>query len=335
MKEKITCSVINDLLPLYVDNAASPDSRALVEEHLEECKFCRAEADKMKSTLVIENNSDRGKIKGMKKRIGTLRLAVATAAFILITAALMIGCIIMCVRYNAHYDGLAEVQMFITIAASIMAFLAALAGWILYFIYTVRVKSSEHENAVKKFKRTAVTVFSVMLVCYAVFAAGAKLMFFGNAANSDNINIRTEFQYSPDSYLGQEWVFHISTKDGKPVNTFSHIQYDENNEVMSLVYYVREIPIKGVFEANSYTAGYSYGSSDDSPPADDFDFRIAIVYKDKVAVYSMRDEGLFKKQEDVKFTLQHTETPDTPHSDAPQEDQTARTAGDITAVYDE
>ena len=36
----ITCEVIRDLLPLYVDDVLSPDSRALVEEHLETCEGC-------------------------------------------------------------------------------------------------------------------------------------------------------------------------------------------------------------------------------------------------------------------------------------------------------
>ena len=36
----ITCEVIRDLLPLYVDEVLSSDSRSLVEEHLETCEGC-------------------------------------------------------------------------------------------------------------------------------------------------------------------------------------------------------------------------------------------------------------------------------------------------------
>lgn len=39
---KITCNVIRDLIPAYVDDALSEDSRALVDEHLGECEECRA-----------------------------------------------------------------------------------------------------------------------------------------------------------------------------------------------------------------------------------------------------------------------------------------------------
>ena len=33
---KITCNIIEDLLPLYIDDMVSEDSRQLVEEHLKE-----------------------------------------------------------------------------------------------------------------------------------------------------------------------------------------------------------------------------------------------------------------------------------------------------------
>lgn len=38
---KVTCKVIQDLLPLYVDGVCSPDTAALVEEHLKDCKACQ------------------------------------------------------------------------------------------------------------------------------------------------------------------------------------------------------------------------------------------------------------------------------------------------------
>ena len=38
---KVSCDVIQDLLPLYTDQAASADTVALVEEHLASCPACR------------------------------------------------------------------------------------------------------------------------------------------------------------------------------------------------------------------------------------------------------------------------------------------------------
>lgn len=38
---KYTCEMIQDLLPLYLDDVASSSSRQAVEEHLKECEDCR------------------------------------------------------------------------------------------------------------------------------------------------------------------------------------------------------------------------------------------------------------------------------------------------------
>ena len=49
---KISCNVIEDLLPLYVDEAASEDSRQLVEEHLKGCPSCRKMLEEMKLVIL-------------------------------------------------------------------------------------------------------------------------------------------------------------------------------------------------------------------------------------------------------------------------------------------
>ena len=48
---KTPCNVIRDLLPLYHDGVCSPESRQLVEEHLEECADCRGELERMDTPL--------------------------------------------------------------------------------------------------------------------------------------------------------------------------------------------------------------------------------------------------------------------------------------------
>ena len=48
---KTPCNVIRDLLPLYHDGVCSPESRQLVEEHLEKCADCRGELERMDTPL--------------------------------------------------------------------------------------------------------------------------------------------------------------------------------------------------------------------------------------------------------------------------------------------
>ena len=48
---KINCNVIKDILPLYVDDLASEDTKALVESHLKKCDSCMEEYRKMANVL--------------------------------------------------------------------------------------------------------------------------------------------------------------------------------------------------------------------------------------------------------------------------------------------
>jgi predicted anti-sigma-YlaC factor YlaD len=50
---KISCNIIGDLLPLYVDGAVSEDTKKLVEEHLAECADCKKAAEEMGKELVL------------------------------------------------------------------------------------------------------------------------------------------------------------------------------------------------------------------------------------------------------------------------------------------
>lgn len=43
------CSIIEDILPLYVENMVSTDTRAFVEEHLASCDECRSKLGKLQS----------------------------------------------------------------------------------------------------------------------------------------------------------------------------------------------------------------------------------------------------------------------------------------------
>lgn len=48
---KKNCNIIKDLLPLYVDNVCSNDTRTLVESHLKECENCQKELKNIKSVI--------------------------------------------------------------------------------------------------------------------------------------------------------------------------------------------------------------------------------------------------------------------------------------------
>ena len=56
---KVPCSVIQDLLPLYHDNVCSPESSAMIEEHLKDCEACQEEFHKLEESPLAEMEKKR------------------------------------------------------------------------------------------------------------------------------------------------------------------------------------------------------------------------------------------------------------------------------------
>jgi hypothetical protein len=48
------CSIVRDILPLYIEDMVSDDTSSFVKEHLENCSECREKLEKLKSSEEIE-----------------------------------------------------------------------------------------------------------------------------------------------------------------------------------------------------------------------------------------------------------------------------------------
>ena len=99
---KISCNIIEDLLPLYVDDMVSEDSRQLVEEHLKECPSCRKMQEEMMKenylTAVKKDNdsaqankTEAEPLKKIRRKIRKKRIASVLLAVVLVLAAGGIG----------------------------------------------------------------------------------------------------------------------------------------------------------------------------------------------------------------------------------------------------
>ena len=61
---KITCDIVRDLMPLYVDDVCSDDSRKLIEDHINHCSKCQNELAAMKEPIECPPLSDRKVYRG-------------------------------------------------------------------------------------------------------------------------------------------------------------------------------------------------------------------------------------------------------------------------------
>ena len=83
---KITCDVIQDLMPSYIEGILSEDSKALVEEHMGTCQECRKMLEIMKEEQGKEQNQMRSSaatLKKIRKKLIVRRVLTATVAVIL------------------------------------------------------------------------------------------------------------------------------------------------------------------------------------------------------------------------------------------------------------
>lgn len=90
---EVTCNIIKDLLPLYLENMLSDDSHALVEEHIRNCKECGNYLNEMNNfnEMPLDRNaSPLKKIKSSlyKKKIQTVIFSVmiSFALFVILIA---------------------------------------------------------------------------------------------------------------------------------------------------------------------------------------------------------------------------------------------------------
>ncbi len=82
---RMECNVILDLLPLYVDEICSKESRYLVEEHLKECENCQKVYENMKSNIEMIQYSTAVENKKMFQRAWKNILGIVLALAVILS----------------------------------------------------------------------------------------------------------------------------------------------------------------------------------------------------------------------------------------------------------
>lgn len=90
---KISCNIIRDLLPLYIDNVCSEESKTLIEEHISQCPLCEAELLNFQNNTDIKSDIDKDidkAVKNANKKIkkGKKKVAIKTLCIVLCVAML-------------------------------------------------------------------------------------------------------------------------------------------------------------------------------------------------------------------------------------------------------
>ena len=83
----IKCSIIQDILPIYIDEVVCSDTKELVETHLRECSSCSNIVNNMRKSVVFPSNPEIGMndakaIQNMKKKIKKKEIACVMAVLL-------------------------------------------------------------------------------------------------------------------------------------------------------------------------------------------------------------------------------------------------------------
>lgn len=150
----------------------------------------------------------------------------------------------------------------------------------------------------KKLKRRNIITIVITAVLTAAFGVACFYLMFmrGFSVSSDQIEVSTEFQYEKQAYLKQEFVLHFQLKEQSSLwATVKDIK--ENGKCVGYVVDLRAPVAEILPNPNDFTMSYFYEG--DVAPEENFDFTITVRYSDKTVVYSMSEEGVFEKQENV------------------------------------
>ena len=120
----MNCNIIRDLLPLYIDNCCSKETKEMVEKHINSCPSCKKELEQMKqdlyiSTVPIVDTKMQNPVSLMKASI--LQVALFFLSFLVMTWG---------VSWEARIpQGLSNGWFALNLVIPVTAFMLSLANW--------------------------------------------------------------------------------------------------------------------------------------------------------------------------------------------------------------
>ena len=127
------CSIIKDLLPLYVDDCCSDESCQVIEEHLKNCADCKSTYESMKRTLNTEEVVN--KLPKKFSRINDWKASIMQSILLYISFAIIaIGVTLEGHTPSGPNNGIYAISMFIPATG----FMLSLTNWYFLRIYKTR-----------------------------------------------------------------------------------------------------------------------------------------------------------------------------------------------------
>ncbi len=88
---KASCNVIRDILPLYVENMASTDTRKMVKKHVDSCENCRKQLEEMSIPHKLPVDTDTAPLRKLKATLRKNKIHTVIFAVMLTLAAAIVA----------------------------------------------------------------------------------------------------------------------------------------------------------------------------------------------------------------------------------------------------
>ncbi|MBP3543854.1 MAG: zf-HC2 domain-containing protein [Lachnospiraceae bacterium] len=121
MEQRLVCETVRDLLPLYIDEITSEQSKQSIEEHLEGCEACKEVLAQMRQPIAVETAPE---VKDFKKFMRLPKLTI----FGWIAGVGALIALLVCFIVNLAVDR--ELNWFFIVFAGIITAYAPLKVWI-------------------------------------------------------------------------------------------------------------------------------------------------------------------------------------------------------------
>ncbi|GFN36960.1 zf-HC2 domain-containing protein [Tepidimicrobium xylanilyticum] len=104
---KITCNIIGDILPLYVENMVSEDTKKVVEEHIDGCDRCKRQLKGMTSSINIPLETDTASFEKMKATLQKKKIQTIIFSIMLTVSVIVVLISFLTAReYIPYHEGL-------------------------------------------------------------------------------------------------------------------------------------------------------------------------------------------------------------------------------------
>ena len=96
----MSCNIIQDILPLYIDDAVSDDTKKMVEDHIKHCPNCQKELETLKKEVILVTNEkiqadDKKLLQNLQKKLKHQKIIISFFTVIAVLSLLFIGTMVV------------------------------------------------------------------------------------------------------------------------------------------------------------------------------------------------------------------------------------------------